>query len=363
MTETTPPKLSVARRLLLNLATLAGGTVVALALAEGLLRAFHLAPTNGVFTVTEKEFRRVPGMYGPGQDLIETHLRALPHHVTIDSLGYRGADFPREKPAHEVRVLFLGDSFAYGDLVDNEKTLPAQLETMLHSRCSNVRVINGGLHGTTVTDQIKLARRALTLKPDFVLLMFYENDVNDIAQSGQWGQLAANRAAKSRFPLSWLYPILRRTALWNFALVSVMVHKSQSRQQVFVHDVAPINATAAQNRLRAIYLDTLRQFRAEMAAASIPMLLLTYPADQTLFHGSQADWLIPEAQRLGIATLDGREPLVASKLSVKDLYLLPYDRHASPAGYRIMAQFLADRLPHYLPQLNHCSTAETAHNQ
>src|SRR5262245_64737304 len=117
MTDTTPPTRSVARGLLLNFATLAEGTLLALVLAEVLLRAFHLASTNGVFTVTEEEFRRVPGMYGPGQDLIEDHLRALPHHVTIDSLGFRGADFPREKPANEVRVLFLGDSFVYGDLV------------------------------------------------------------------------------------------------------------------------------------------------------------------------------------------------------------------------------------------------------
>lgn len=59
----------------------------------------------------------------------------------INEMGYRGADFDREKSDFKKRVLFLGDSFVMGDNVAPEKTIPAALERAL----DGVEVFNMGV--------------------------------------------------------------------------------------------------------------------------------------------------------------------------------------------------------------------------
>src|SRR5439155_175083 len=78
--------------------------------------------------------------------------------------------------------------------------------------------VNAGLGGATITDEVELVQRALPLTPDLVVVVFSENDVTDLGQTPMWTLLAANRRAKSRFPLSLVYPVLRHTALWNLGL-------------------------------------------------------------------------------------------------------------------------------------------------
>src|SRR6266853_4879445 len=99
--------------------------MLALGISEIVLRVLGLAPVDGVATVTESEYARLPGIFAPDQTLIDRHRPALPFRVTIDSLGYRGANFLPHKPTGETRVVLAGDSFTYGEYVDDDQTLPA----------------------------------------------------------------------------------------------------------------------------------------------------------------------------------------------------------------------------------------------
>ena len=54
------------RAVLMRLTALALGLLVALVLAEIVLRVFRLAPSEGASTVTAREFDRIPGLFGPG---------------------------------------------------------------------------------------------------------------------------------------------------------------------------------------------------------------------------------------------------------------------------------------------------------
>src|SRR5262249_35054966 len=188
------------RALSLATVSVALGLVSAAALAEGGLRLFQLAPSDRVFTVTDAELHTVPGLLAPNQAVVDRRLRQLPHHVRINNFGYRGPDFPRDKHAGEFRFFMVGDSFTYGDFVDDRDTLPAQLEDRLRERCVGVRVINAGLGGTTIDTQMKLIERALSLQPDMFALVFSENDVSDLANVSMWDQLASNRRLKSSMP-------------------------------------------------------------------------------------------------------------------------------------------------------------------
>ena len=319
------------------------GLTVALVLTEIVLRVAHLAPATGVVTVTEREFARIPGLFAPGQHLVDRRNPALPHVVSIDSLGYRGADFPRTKAPAELRVLMVGDSFTYGDFVNDDATLPAQLEARLGKRCAAARVINAGVGGTTIIEHHHMISRALPLAPDLVILTFSENDVSDLAGQSMWDQLADNRRAKSRFPLSFLYPLLRRTALWNLALQLRGSRRAETNAAAVAAPAAG-SADASRQILRDGYARRLRALHDSLAAAGVPLAFVVFPDHHALTRPERREhvaWAARTGAAIPVPTLELLPALLGTHAPANELYLLPHDGHPNPRGYTVAADTLA----------------------
>ena len=101
---------------------------------------------------------------------------------TVNRLGYRGQAVQSPKPADEFRVVVIGDSFVFGSIVDDEETLPRQLEAMLAQRlgAQRVRVVNLGVPGYQIRQvRATLEQRTLELEPDLVLMNLFVNDAVD----------------------------------------------------------------------------------------------------------------------------------------------------------------------------------------
>jgi len=329
-----------ARRETLNrIVALSIGLMLALGITELVLRIFGLAPVGGVATVTESEYARLPGIFAPDQSLIDRHKPALPFRVTIDSLGYRGPGFPRRKATGERRVVLAGDSFVFGEYVDDDQTLPAQLERELRSRCGTARVINAGVVGATITDEAAMVERALALAPDLVVVVFSENDVTDLASTPLWTLLARNRRMKALFPLSVTYRLLRRTALWALGLQVV------GRLRARGGSGAP--PAAAPLALRNRYREAFRALRDTLKQGGIPFGFAVYPFYRTVSDTSpaeQVEWVVKLAQDAGVPTVNLLPPLRARGPETARLYLLPGDTHPSPLGYSEAAAYLAEEL-------------------
>jgi len=312
---------------------------IALALivaAELVLRALDLAPVAAVVTVSQEQYERVPGIFAPSQTLVDRREPALPHRVSINNLGYRGADLSRQPANGEVRVILVGDSFTYGDFVDDGETLPAQLEGVLARSGVNIRVINGGLGGSTITDETHMLERALPLALDLAMVVFSEEDFGRLGTDNtMWARLAENRGAKSRFPLSLLYPLLRRTALWNLGL-----RMSATRQGA----AAPSWRDWEPYRDR--YRDALLALRDLLRARGVPLVLAAYPSHWTVSGETteRVDWVLARAEAAGVPTVNLLPPLRESGLPTTKLYLLPHDGHPSPLGYSVAATYLANQM-------------------
>jgi len=102
----------------------------------------------------------------------------------INSLGLRGQDFPTEKPADTSRILFVGDSFTFGEGVQDDETFASVLQERLRSEVENdergYQVINAGVSGYNAKDEVlNLRMKWLDLEPDTVVLVFYLNDAYD----------------------------------------------------------------------------------------------------------------------------------------------------------------------------------------
>lgn len=103
-----------------------------------------------------------------------------------NSLGFRGDEIPRPKPAGEFRIVCLGGSTTYTGRVDEvELTYPAQLEMRLRERgYPQVRVINAGAEGWGSWESlINLETRGLDLEPD--LIVDYDG-INDLHARLVW---------------------------------------------------------------------------------------------------------------------------------------------------------------------------------
>lgn len=324
------------------------GALAGLALAELGLRVLGLAPPPGLFTVTESEYQRLPGTFSPGQRVTANEGTPFEHVTSINQLGYRGANFPRTKPPGQSRVLYAGDSFTWGHNVNDGETTPARLQAWLEDRCGPTVVANAGLSGTSILAQEAIIERGLVIDPDAVVLMYHENDIDELMHSRIWDQLAANRRAKSRFPVSVLYPVVRSSALWNMAQhVRRVVHfrdKDAARTRDVQNDE---DGSIAVERARAEYRARLEAIKETLDERGIPIVFVAFPHPESVTEGRGGrdyDWILAAARDLDLPVLDLLRPLQNAPLTVPEAYLVPDDYHPSPAGHAFAATVIGEFL-------------------
>ncbi|HXT71913.1 MAG TPA: SGNH/GDSL hydrolase family protein [Vicinamibacterales bacterium] len=102
--------------------------------------------------------------------------------LRTNSLGFRGSDWTRERPANTVRIALIGDSHAFGFGVEFDQTWGELLRGRLAARLRrNVEVMNFGVNGYNSRQEAAvLTALALPLAPDLVVIQVSSND-NDAA--------------------------------------------------------------------------------------------------------------------------------------------------------------------------------------
>jgi lysophospholipase L1-like esterase len=99
--------------------------------------------------------------------------------IAVNSLGLRDSE-PGPGDREALRILSLGDSFAYGFGVEAEETYAEELERLLSAKRATC-VYNAGAPSYGTRHELELARRLLPeLEPELVLLsFFFGNDLYD----------------------------------------------------------------------------------------------------------------------------------------------------------------------------------------
>jgi len=334
------------------LATLIG-CCLALLLLEIVLRVASLAPSRGLHSVNENTFEEIPGIWVPLQDFVWTELPALPYHVRINSLGYRGSEIPLEKPAHELRIFVAGDSYTFGSFVDNDETLPAQLESSLAGRCTskNLSIINSGVLGSTIRTQVNMIERGLVLEPDLIVLVFHNNDIENLVDP-LWDRIAENRANKSKFPVSIIWPLVRNTASWNFYLRIRNILRSENNIALTIEGENQNRDNSSESigiqKLKDTYTKDLYALAERIDKLGIEFVFVVYPGSNDV-RGEPFDDLPVWAEQTGVAgdisTLNLTDALRKGLGDdVNAGFSLPHDGHPSKLGYDIAGEALANYL-------------------
>jgi lysophospholipase L1-like esterase len=149
-----------------NLLLLAASLLVALALAEGILR---LAPPVSLLA-------KLPNR--PHQNTILA-TDEFSTRVVTNARGLREARAIGPRRADVFRVAAVGDSFTWGWGADNDATYPARLEALLKARTGHaVEVVNVSRPGDNLAGYLALLRQhTLPLRPDVVVVgMLLGND-------------------------------------------------------------------------------------------------------------------------------------------------------------------------------------------
>jgi lysophospholipase L1-like esterase len=105
--------------------------------------------------------------------------------VTINSLGLRDDELPREKAPNVWRLVVLGDSFSFGWGVERGEVYCDLLEQGLAHAEQTVQVVNAGVPGWgPVQEWLWLLHQGHSFAPDAVLWQLSTNDVDELAMNG-----------------------------------------------------------------------------------------------------------------------------------------------------------------------------------
>ena len=123
--------------------------------------------------------------------------------VSINSDGYRDAEFERQRHDNQKLVAIIGDSITFGQGVPQEKTFPAVLEKLLNQsgKKSEYRVWNMGVPGYNTHQEYEVFNSlVLPQKPYWIFLAYIVNDVEPINE----GALRIIGGEKPQAQDSWI---------------------------------------------------------------------------------------------------------------------------------------------------------------
>ncbi len=97
----------------------------------------------------------------------------------INSLGFRGPEVTKEKPAGVLRIAALGDSILFGTGVRDGDMLTAVLQRLFTEEGRACEVLNFAVPTyDTFEESLLLRRVVLDFEPDLVFFLFFLNDTN-----------------------------------------------------------------------------------------------------------------------------------------------------------------------------------------
>ena len=263
--------------------------------------------------------------------------------LNSNSQGIRGtAEYTLEKhDSVQKRILAIGDSFTFGDDIDDDETYPAMLQSLLGPQ---YEVLNMGIHGYGHDQSLlKLEQEGLKFKPDIIIFAY-----------GLWDKprnlLNFRDYAKPRFILKNGRLELRDSPISS--------PKSVLIQEIFKFhflDLVRIIASGLSNNREAAHaeklsLEIIRQMGhlAKEVEASLVVLYLPY---RELFAPSldrrEEEALMPFAQKEGLFICNPTTQMRATSKKQKMKTLFLKDLHYAPILNRDLAQVLQECLQKY----------------
>ena len=234
----------------------------------------------------------------------------------------------------------IGDSYTFGQGIAEDERMSNLLEKELRQRRGAVDVVNLGNAGNNTADEVRVLQTALVkVKPDYVLLQWFINDV-DIPENVTIGGAAWQQPSR----LNEAQIRMRNTSVLYF-LAAETWHKLFERSGAGYTDemlrrVGDPNSSASQRAQRA-----LREFVSICKNHGVPLGIVLVPSFTPL-QDREYPFLYLH-QRVLAACADERvpcldlfptfAPLMRNEKTYRDLWVNRFDPHMGPTANRIAA--------------------------
>ncbi len=322
------------------------GTIVALLIAEGIVRLFFpesILPRfviDGGYGVRANQPNIVTRHYVPGD-----------YDVTIstNSAGMRGVrEYSIEKPAGVHRIAVIGDSFIFGFGANDNEVISAVLEKALNKNASRnglrYEVINLSVSGFGQAEQLITYRELIrNYDLDYVILFYFSNDIGNNAVSGLFtvdSNTEIQRTDASYLPgvkareflygvpaIRWLFT---HSQAWNLVRnrLSALVQKSLLKKQGLK------NFSDTQPKAVELTRALLRQFIKDISSDGARSAVFIIPGKN---QESNFPLTPEEVIMAGASLIDGRY-----FLGPNDYYVI--DSHWRASGHRKAASAVLDAI-------------------
>lgn len=170
-------------RFITNTFLVVGSVVVSVLLAEALVRIFY--PQKLFFSVSQWDpdvgFSNTPNLEG------YSRTSEFVMRISINSRGLRDREIDYVKPRQVFRIGLFGDSFTFGEGVQNNESYPKILEELLNrtrtpqSQVRTIEVLNFGIGKTGTSHQLAFYQKeGMKYQLDLVIVGFFAgNDFSD----------------------------------------------------------------------------------------------------------------------------------------------------------------------------------------
>lgn len=243
-------------------------------------------------------------------------------------------------------ILTLGDSFTEGVGTPQDSTYPETLLRILKKQHPEKKysLINAGKAGNDILAEYMMFKHSLIgFKPDIVLILLNNTDINDIAEKGGLERFDPN--GMQHFPgRPWWSPLAEVSLIfrtfvmsglgYNFSYLNPSEEKQRKAEaetqivNVIINKLHPL-ASAYHSKLFIIYQPILSDFEKD-GLANIKSRLSHHPEINTID-------LLPLF----------KQDIKHNRTTLKELYW-PIDLHFKPAGYIYLANKIYPQLATYL---------------
>ncbi len=211
------------KRTINKFAAIVLGIVLGLALAEGVAHIWLKVMVYPQESADASDLRVLRSNAGRWQEHPYTNYMPRPGYTLKmggslvsqhNSLGFRGGEFAREKPAGTFRIAMIGGSAVYSSRIMRDwQSIPSQLQSILkHKGYRRIEVINAGVSGQSTAEALShLQFRILELSPDLVIVYEAINDLHNRYVPHELFH-ADNRGRQKRWE-TFDWPIWARTSL------------------------------------------------------------------------------------------------------------------------------------------------------
>ncbi|PYQ14096.1 MAG: hypothetical protein DMH00_02625 [Acidobacteria bacterium] len=342
----------------LNFLLLTASVFITLTASEVVARLVLPSPLPWLFP--QVRYRPDPELIfalAPNQDAFTADVP-----VQINSRGLRGRGIDYARPPGYHRLLFLGDSIVFGYGVSEREILSFRVEAMLREHGIKVEAINTGVPSYNTEQEVAfMAREGVRYRPDWVILGFCWNDINDKtgAQVSPDGWLVseaaadhADRSTPLATPQSYAFRnLMKRSRLVYAALQGCRVLKSlvsPDDHAVFRGDVLAGHDTERVRRGWGLVEKAIHRLRLLGEEEGFRTLIVGFPVSLSLEksfpQSSYPAHLREITSREHIPFLD-LGPSFQEAFRGHESLFIPYDSdHPNATGHDLAARKIADLL-------------------